>query len=76
MRAAPTGRRQSRSKLLRQVIEYARSLGFTESNTGGDHLKLFKEGCQPVFCSQTPSDHRAVKNIISDIKRSHRGAKQ
>ncbi|MDX0622879.1 type II toxin-antitoxin system HicA family toxin [Sinorhizobium medicae] len=70
----PSFRRPHRSKLLKQAIEYARSLGFEDTDTAGGHVKLFKAGCQPVFCSATPSDHRAVKNIICDINRSHRGA--
>jgi len=36
---------------------------------GKNHWKLVKPNHQPVFCSATASDHRALKQIRRDLKR-------
>lgn len=57
------------NKLAKQVVEYAKERGFTHQVTGGNHIKLTRAGCKPVFIACTPSDQRAVKNNISIINR-------
>lgn len=56
-----------------QVIAFAESLGFVAEQTRGGHVKLVKPGRKTVFISKTPSCHRAVKNAISDLRKSDTG---
>ena len=59
--------------LLAKVLEQAGELGFEPQLTRGGHLKFSKPGRKPVFASRTPSDHRAAKNAISDLRKSDAG---
>jgi hypothetical protein len=40
--------------------------------TGGDHLRLVKRGCTPVYVAASPSDHRWLRNAVGDMRRSER----
>jgi len=53
-----------------KIIAEAKKLGFTMTRTRGEHMKFTKPGHQPVFTSGSPSDHRAAKNAISNLRRS------
>ncbi len=58
-------------KLLRELERD----GFTATRTSGGHLRLSHpaiSGC--VFGPSTPSDHRAVKNLLAMLKRKLRAA--
>ena len=59
--------------LLGKVLAHAEGLGFEPELTRGGHLKFSKRGRKPVFVSRTPSDHRAAKNAISDLRKSEAG---
>jgi len=64
-------------KLIRERIKTVEDLGFEVVEwriTGGCHLRFLvrdpKSGkTQPVFMSQTPSDHRIPKKIRAQLKR-------
>lgn len=61
------------SKTARELIDYAKGLGFKAEYTRNCHLKLEREGCRPVFMSGTPRDPRSLKNTKSQIRRSLAG---
>lgn len=59
------------NKRVQPVVDYAQKLGFTvHSSRRRQHLKFLRPGCQPVFSSATPSDNRAAKNAMSQLRRS------
>lgn len=64
---------KSLNEHLGKVLAHAEFLGFTPEWTRGGHLKFSKRGRRPVFVSKTPSDHRAAKNAISDLRKSDAG---
>lgn len=53
---------------LRELIEYAKSLGFTCETTGGGHLCFRRPHTMPVFASQTPSCCYARRKTRGDLK--------
>jgi hypothetical protein len=55
--------------LSKEGIGCLQDIGFGVGKTGGDHYKMvFSEDDRYSFiCSNTPSDNRAAKNLISDI---------
>lgn len=52
-----------------KALEYATSNGWEPSLTKGGHIKYVKQGRQPVYGSQTSSDYRSWKNLISIMRR-------
>lgn len=48
------------------------SVAFMPTKTAGEHIKLHVIGDGSVFMSQTPSDHRALKNAMADVRRTVR----
>jgi len=57
-------------KRLRVAIKQARKRGWTvEKARRSAHLHLCKEGCGMIVISATTSDHRALENILSDMRR-------
>jgi hypothetical protein len=40
--------------------------------TRGSHYRLVLDNGQSTFTSSTPGDHRALKNIVSQVRRSLR----
>ena len=54
---------------VKKLLRDARREGW-KIEQGKKHLKLTKEGCRPVVCSVTASDHRAAMNIRSDLRRA------
>ena len=59
------------SKLLRDLERH----GFTATRTNGGHLRFSHPAISGwVFGPSTPSDHRAVKNLVATLKRKLRAA--
>lgn len=65
--------RLRRNDSVSRVVEFASTLGYVHQWTGGGHLKFSKPGRRPVFFGGSPSDRRAHKNAISNLKKSDRG---
>lgn len=57
----------------RQVEDLARDHGCTVEDTHGDHLKLAHPSGWFLFVSKSPSDHRALSNVKSDLRRKAAG---
>lgn len=62
-----------RNESVKRVVEFAATLGFSPQWTGAGHLKFSKPHRRPVFFGGSPSDRRAHKNAISNLKKSERG---
>ena len=56
---------------LREIERAARAQGFTVGRTNRGHLKFTPADPtkQIVIASGTPSDHRALKNLIAELRR-------
>lgn len=52
-----------------RLIEFAKAHGCTVGRTRGGHIKIKREGMRTVFFSLTPSDHRAWRNCLSQLRR-------
>lgn len=64
------------TKKTKPIIEYAHTLGFSVSCAKrNQHLRFKKQGCQTIYSSATPSDHRAMKNAMCQLRRSSNGAR-
>lgn len=57
-------------KKTRELVDFAKGLGFEAILGRGGHLKFSRPGCMPIFTSSTPGDHRAWLNAKSNLKRS------
>lgn len=55
---------------MRRAVEFAEDRGWAVSRTRNNHIKFTRPGFSPIFCSATPSDHRALMNICGDLKRA------
>lgn len=57
---------------LKEVLKAARDAGWKVTMTGGGHWRLVPPDLsQPmVHTGSTPSDHRAVKNLVSQLRKS------
>jgi hypothetical protein len=66
------GRRTTRNKELKKLMKKARDQGWTIVHSGGGHLKWKpKDKSQPIVVSgSTPSDHRSISNLKSQLRRS------
>ena len=61
----------------RDIIREAERLGIegiTISSTGGAHLRVELPSGQSIFCSSSPSDHRAIYKVRSLLRRYSREA--
>lgn len=65
--------RKASNKIVNQVIEFAKSLGFVPEFTSSGHLKFTRPGAPTVFFSGTPGDHRAYHNGLAKLRRADRG---
>ncbi len=63
----PAGR--DLKKKLRKIIREAEKQGWKSGLTRGGHIRLRSPSGGIVHASATPSDPRAIKNILSDMKR-------
>jgi len=60
-----------RQRDLVRVLQRRLGPGFSVNPTRGGHLAVFRHGRRVAVTSQTPSDWRATRNLISDIRRTH-----
>lgn len=62
----------SEMKKVRRALERD---GFTAVKTRGGHWRFeHPQMCGPVFAADTPSDHRGIKNLMSELRRKLRPA--
>lgn len=61
------------TKELRKIIALAIKKGYTVEVRKNNHYKFTAPTGKFFFTSATPSDHRATKNILSDMKRAELG---
>ena len=57
----------NRTKELREVLKAAEERGWEHHKTNGGHIRLLHPDGGLVFCSETPSDHRALANTKARI---------
>jgi len=57
----------------KRLIAEAQALGWAVQRTRGGHLKFVRPGYRTRFFSSTPSDHRAWRNALADLRRATRG---
>lgn len=57
-------------KEWRDLIAEATRQGWQIELTGSNHLRWRSPEGKPVFSASTPSDHRAIKNIRSMLRRN------
>lgn len=57
------------SKDLRQLVTKATKQGWIIKRTGGNHLKWQPPRGQFVISSYSPSDPRAIKNIVRELEK-------
>lgn len=59
------------NKQLVPIIKFAKQHGYDVTiSRRNQHLRISKAGHRTVFCSSTPSDFRAVRNTLADLRRS------
>lgn len=56
-------------KETRALLRELRKGGFTVETTGGRHYRVISPHGQKAFLPRTPSDSRALKNALADLKR-------
>lgn len=54
---------------MRQLLRRVEKQGFATENTNGGHLKITSPDGKPIFASSSPSDGRAIKNLIAQLRR-------
>jgi predicted RNA binding protein YcfA (HicA-like mRNA interferase family) len=59
---------------LRDLVEWAKELGFECERTRGSHIRFRRPNTPLVSSSMTPSDHRAYMNTRAKLKRALREA--
>ena len=58
------------SSLQNEIRQYLESVGAVyHGHTGGDHIRYTLPNGQSYFTSLTPSDHRVLRNIKSEVRR-------
>jgi predicted RNA binding protein YcfA (HicA-like mRNA interferase family) len=57
------------SKDIRQLSRQLRHQGWRVTATNGDHLRFEGPEGQLVFGPATPSDHRAIRNLVAKLRR-------
>lgn len=61
---------------FRELVEWAKSQGFTCDTTGGDHLIFRRPNTRPIYASRTPSCSFARKKTRRDLQRAMAEADQ
>ena len=56
------------SKDLKKLMKNAEQQGWNIKLTGGGHLKWTAPNGAFVFSARTPSDQRAIQNIVSQLQ--------
>lgn len=64
------------SKDMNDLFKRAKAQGWTVHRRNNNHYLIEGPDGQKVFCGGTPSDHRAIKNIESDLSRAGLDLKQ
>jgi RNA 3'-terminal phosphate cyclase len=59
----------SGKKDMQQLARKAERQGWTVVITGGTHIKWTSPAGEKVFSSYSPSDHRAIKNTITNLRK-------
>lgn len=54
---------------MRDLVEFAKGLGYRIEQTNGKHIKFSLPGAKPIFTSSTPSDRRSWMNCRARLKR-------
>ena len=54
---------------MRQLLRRVEKQGFATENTNGGHLKITSPEGKSIFASSSPSDGRAIKNLIAQLRR-------
>lgn len=62
-------KRHSNSKELNKVIKEAKKQRWVVVKTKKNHIKWVNPQGEVVYSACTPSDFRAIKNILEDLKR-------
>lgn len=57
------------NKEIEQIVTVFILLGYKAEKTGGGHTKITNASGQQFFFASTPSDPRAVMNIVKDAKK-------
>lgn len=57
-------------KDLKEIVKVARKQGWEVTHTRNQHLRFRSPDGALVFSPSTPSDHRAIKNKIADLRRA------
>ena len=59
-----------KSKELKRIIALAIRQGYTVELRNNGHYKFTAPSGRFIFTSSTPSDRRALSNILSDLKKT------
>lgn len=59
---------RSRRREVKKVLKRVKAKKHVVKNTRASHFCIVTPG-GPVFCSSTPSDVRAIKNLVAMLKR-------
>jgi hypothetical protein len=59
-------------RALHQLLDEARRRGWQVDMTRNSHWRLRGPNQAMLFTGSTPSDHRGVRNLRSDIRRAER----
>lgn len=57
-------------KDFRKIEKALKKEGFRVDPTKGGHFAVIKEGARVATMAGSPSDPRAIKNLLADIKRA------
>lgn len=76
MRKGNTGKVVRSGTELRDLVEWAKALGFEVERTRGSHIRFRRPNTPLVSSSMTPSDHRAYMNTRSKLKRALKQAEE
>ena len=58
-----------KNSAMRELVEFARSLGYSVERSKSGHIKFMQAGISPIFTSSTPSDCRSWMNCKARLKR-------
>lgn len=60
--------KRTRKREVKKVLKQVRAKRYKVKPTRASHFCIVTPG-GPVFCSSTPSDVRAIRNLVSMLKR-------
>lgn len=62
------GKSRARKREIKSLLKRVKAKKHVVKPTRASHICILAPG-GPVFCSSTPSDIRAIKNLVSMLKR-------